>query len=426
MKWEKKRECRGGEEPEKPRFLVLSPSNDKGSTAAAASASTTLHCDAQSSSNSSRKDGAAGEEQQSSSPSKEAKVAPLLGFEDDDDENGNEKGALPRPSSSASAPSSSNYLDGPPGLYSLDADSHVLFLPGLFGEEEGKRGRGESDSLFLRLREEVSWQQRDVTVFGRTTPQRRLVAYHNCREGRLPPYRYSGLTLEPERATRTVMEVLAEIERAAAERCDIFLPPASPSSASPASASSSAEGNGSVPPRLFNSCLLNLYRGGSDCMGWHADDEAVYYSSSSFSSSSPSSSASFARKPSSSSSLLPTSKGDGYGGDIVIASASFGDRRDFYLRPKPAAKNMSKNGAAAAAAAATEGEQEQGKNKEQKVRYSLGKGDVLLMLGQTQSRFQHSVPARANARGERINLTFRWNCQVGGEAPRVVCKRFPK
>lgn len=87
---------------------------------------------------------------------------------------------------------------------------------------------------------------------------------------------------------------------------------------------------------------------------------------------------------------------------------------------------MSKNGAAAAAAAATEGEQEQGKNKEQKVRYSLGKGDVLLMLGQTQSRFQHSVPARANARGERINLTFRWNCQVGGEAPRVVCKRFPK
>lgn len=327
----------------------------------------------------------------------------------------------PISSSASSAPSSSSsssYLEGPPGLYSLDADSHVLYLPGLLREEEEEEEQGEkeqSDSLFRRLREEVAWQQRDVTVFNRTTPQRRLVAYHSCREDRLLPYTYSGLTLEPERATATVMEVLRRVERAAAECCDILLPAPASSAASAFSSKGKDE-----PPRLFNSCLLNLYRGGSDCMGWHADDEALYYSNSCSSSAAP-----FGRSPSfSSSSSFPSSRGGGVGDEeIVIASASFGERRDFYLRPKPAAaaRNKGKNGAEAA----TTGEEEQGKRK-LKVRYSLGEGDVLFMLGQTQRRFQHSVPARANARGERINLTFRWNCQVGGEAPRVVCKRLSK
>ena len=301
------------------------------------------------------------------------------------------------PLSASSAPaysSSRNFVDGPPGLFSLDAESHVLYLPRLLKDEEqreaeerkeGKEEEGErkkNPTLFCRLREEVDWLQRDVTVFNRTSPQRRLVAYQSCREGRLRPYTYSGLTLEPCAATRTVMEVLERIELVAAEHCEITLP-ASASAAPPSS------GEKSAPPRLFNSCLLNLYRGGSDCMGWHSDDEAIYYSSS--------------------------GANGGGSGEIAIASASFGERRDFYLRPKPlaaAAKNKNKSGAAAAP--------EEAGNSKPKVRYSLGEGDVLLMLGKTQSRFQHSVPARATLKGERINLTFRWNVQVGGEAPRVV------
>jgi len=318
---------------------------------------------------------------------------------------------------SASAPSSSsskNYLDGPPGLLSLDAESHVLYLPGLLqGEKEeeegGKQGNIKKSSFFARLREEVDWLQRSVTVFNRTTPQRRLVAYHSCREQGLRPYNYSGLTLEPVAATPAVMEVLEEVERAAAERLDVFCPP-----------SSSPSGPHSSPvPRLFNSCLLNLYRDGSDCMGWHADDEAVYRSSSFCPSSS--SSSSFAKNPSlltssssSSSLLLPpppfakTNDDDDDEDEILIASASFGERRDFYLRPKPGGK-----------------EKEQGGEEKKKVRYCLGEGDVLLMLGRTQRRWQHSVPARApsHSKGERINLTFRWNVEAGGVAPRVKVKK---
>ena len=345
---------------------------------------------------------------------------------------------LPSASSLSSSPSSSrNFIDGPAGLFSLDAESHVLYLPGLLKEEkeEGgeKEGGGEKgkDSLLLRLRREVQWLQRDVTVFNRTTPQRRLVAYHSCREDGLRPYTYSGLTLEPRRATPAVMEVLRRIERAAAERCEISLPGVSSSSAS-----FSEDEDKKTPPRLFNSCLLNLYRGGGDCMGWHADDEAEYRSSTS--TSSTSSSSQFERKKnhhptlSCSSSCPPRPpplSAQGSDDDIVIASASFGERRDFYLRPKPSSKSR----AVGAAASATPPEEEEGRQRQtrsqqqqKKVRYSLGEGDVLFMLGQTQQRFQHSVPARANVKGERINLTFRWNVRDGGEAPRVVavvCKR---
>ena len=118
-------------------------------------------------------------------------------------------------------------------------------------------------------------------------------------------------------------------------------------------------------------------------MGWHADDEAIY---------SPAPPPALARG----------------GGEIAIASASFGERRDFYLRPKPGGK-----------------EKEQGGEEKKKVRYCLGEGDVLLMLGRTQRRWQHSVPARApsHSKGERINLTFRWNVEAGGVAPRVKVKK---
>jgi alkylated DNA repair dioxygenase AlkB len=322
--------------------------------------------------------------------------------------------APPRASASAPAPASSssrrNFIDGPPGLLSLDAESHVLYLPGLLKEEEKEANEGDTTpkTLFQRLRGEVEWLQRDVTVFNRTTPQRRLVAYQSCHEDRLPPYTYSGLTLEPRRATPAVAEVLSRVERAAAERCAVFPAPPRPrpsaaSSPAPSSPPCSDGNDAPPPPRLFNSCLLNLYRGGGDCMGWHADDEAIY---------SPAPPPALARG----------------GGEIAIASASFGERRDFYLRPKPAAavKNGSRSGGAAAAAgggaraAAPEAAAaRRGDARQPRVRYSLGEGDVLFMLGQTQRRFQHSVPARANSNGERINLTFRWNVQVGGEAPRV-------
>ncbi len=43
----------------------------------------------------------------------------------------------------------------------------------------------------------------------------------------------------------------------------------------------------------------------------------------------------------------------------------------------------------------------------EKLEFSLGGGAVLLMSGACQSKWSHCVPKRANAPGERINLTFR-------------------
>jgi alkylated DNA repair dioxygenase AlkB len=95
----------------------------------------------------------------------------------------------------------------------------------------------------------------------------------------------------------------------------------------------------------FNSCLLNLYHHGQEYMGWHSDDEALY------------------------------------GKDAPICAISLGQARTFYLRKK--------------------------NDHAHKLEYSLGKGDVFVMKGATQTFWQHCVPKRANVPGARISLTFR-------------------
>ncbi|MDC0359172.1 alpha-ketoglutarate-dependent dioxygenase AlkB [Acidimicrobiales bacterium] len=92
---------------------------------------------------------------------------------------------------------------------------------------------------FARLFNETEWLQRDVTVFGRTVPQPRLVAWFGnpgCR------YTYSGMAYEPEPWTETLKTLRAKCEELACE--------------------------------TFNSGLANLYRDGQDSVAWHADDEA--------------------------------------------------------------------------------------------------------------------------------------------------------
>jgi len=95
--------------------------------------------------------------------------------------------------------------------------------------------------------------------------------------------------------------------------------------------------------QTFDSCFANLYRDGDDTIGWHADDD------------------------------------DWIGPWIV--SVSFGSPRDFVMRRKDAPAH--------------------------KVTFRLGHGDVLVMPPGTQQRWEHSVPRRKNATGERVNLTFR-------------------
>ena len=96
---------------------------------------------------------------------------------------------------------------------------------------------------------------------------------------------------------------------------------------------------------LFNSALANLYRDGNDSMGWHADDEPE-----------------LGERP-------------------VIASLSLGAPRAFRLRHKA------------------------GRYEPRTI--ELEPGSLLLMAGDTQCNWQHSVPRRKRVADARINLTFR-------------------
>jgi alkylated DNA repair dioxygenase AlkB len=94
----------------------------------------------------------------------------------------------------------------------------------------------------------------------------------------------------------------------------------------------------------FNSVLCNLYRHGQDSMGWHADKEPE-----------------LGRNP-------------------YIASLSFGDARLFKFRHL--------------------------KTKET-VDVVLHSGSLLLMGGELQHHWRHSLPKSAKSKLPRINLTFR-------------------
>ncbi len=94
----------------------------------------------------------------------------------------------------------------------------------------------------------------------------------------------------------------------------------------------------------FNSCLLNLYSSGTEGMSWHSDDEKEL------------------------------------GSDITICSVSLGADRRFLFRHK--------------------------KTKE-KIQVILRNGSLLIMKGETQFHWHHSLPKSAAIKKPRINLTFR-------------------
>lgn len=110
-------------------------------------------------------------------------------------------------------------------------DAQLLFYPAidLAGDDTG---------LLQRLIAETDWQCRDITIFGKTHPQPRLVAWHGD-EG--AAYTYSGIRHEP-RPWSTVLQRLRAI----------------------------VENISGTP---FNSVLLNYYRDHRDSMGLHSDDE---------------------------------------------------------------------------------------------------------------------------------------------------------
>jgi alkylated DNA repair dioxygenase AlkB len=94
----------------------------------------------------------------------------------------------------------------------------------------------------------------------------------------------------------------------------------------------------------YNSCLLNLYHDGTEGMGWHSDDEKDL-------------------------------KKDG-----AIASLSLGADRKFAFKHK---------------------------SDKQTLNVILEHGSILLMKGEVQSHWLHSLPKSTRVLKPRINLTFR-------------------
>ncbi|MGE4609138.1 MAG: alpha-ketoglutarate-dependent dioxygenase AlkB [Myxococcota bacterium] len=209
------------------------------------------------------------------------------------------------------------------------ADARVT-LPG--GDAlliEGFIELSDADSYLERLLADVAWEQHQIQILGRRIATPRLSAWYGDPGAR---YCYSGLMLEPLGWLPAIAELKAQIE----SRSSGWLP----STAYFNNSSNSDNCN-------YNSALLNLYRNGSDSMGWHSDDEPEL------------------------------------GDRPVIASLSLGAARRFRLKHRS-------------------------RPDLDPVALTLSHGSLLIMYGDTQKNWKHALPKSSSVCGPRINLTFRF------------------
>lgn len=167
-----------------------------------------------------------------------------------------------------------------------------------------------ADALFAGLRERVAWECHRIRLFGREHASPRLSCWIGDPDA---AYRYSGTHFEPRPWPDSLLPVRARLREEL--RID------------------------------FNSVLANLYRDGSDAMGWHSDNEAEL------------------------------------GTRPVIASLSLGATRRFVLKHRG--------------------------DPDRKLALDLPHGSLLVMSGDTQRNYRHALPRTAKPVGARINLTFR-------------------
>jgi alkylated DNA repair dioxygenase AlkB len=96
----------------------------------------------------------------------------------------------------------------------------------------------ESDTYFEYFKNNVSWIQEPVILFGKKRMQPRLTAFFGDED---MEYSYAGLTMKAKSWTSPLAKIKEKLE---------------------------AKFEAS-----FNVCLLNYYRDGKDYMGWHRDNE---------------------------------------------------------------------------------------------------------------------------------------------------------
>lgn len=169
-----------------------------------------------------------------------------------------------------------------------------------------------ADDYLNDLQRSIEWQQPVIQLFGKSVCSPRLSAWYADHGVN---YTYSGY----EEKSRPWLPALLDIK----DKIEALL------------------------NRPFNGVLANLYRNGTDSMGWHSDDEPEL------------------------------------GQNPVIASLSLGAQRVFTLRHKK-------------------------KSKRKSVQIELTHGSLLVMADNTQHNWRHCLPKTRIRVGPRINLTYRY------------------
>ncbi len=99
-------------------------------------------------------------------------------------------------------------------------------------------GLGDDEALLRQLIEETPWRSESITLWGKTCPQPRLIAWYGD-DG--ISYTYSGTTLHALPWMPTLLAIKNRVEE--------------------------------LSGAAYNSVLVNYYRDERDSMGFHADDE---------------------------------------------------------------------------------------------------------------------------------------------------------
>ncbi|CAB4592124.1 unannotated protein [freshwater metagenome] len=166
-----------------------------------------------------------------------------------------------------------------------------------------------ADDLLTELLGSLRWEEPQLMMFGKSVTEPRLSTWH------ADPglnYTYSGLERIAQPWTTQLLHVR--------QLCE------------------------TVTSHTFNGVLVNLYRNGSDHLGWHSDDEKVN------------------------------------GPEPIIASISLGADRRFDFRHR---------------------------DTKEVVSTTLSHGSLLVMSGLSQKCWVHRLPKTPRLEQPRINLTFR-------------------
>lgn len=110
-------------------------------------------------------------------------------------------------------------------------NGEYLYLPHFFSKIE-------SDAFLSALCNGIEWKQEGMKMYGKDLKFPRLTAWYGDNN---KPYSFSGITLNPNKWTKEILDVKERIEP--------------------------------ISNVIFNSVLLNLYRNGMDSISWHQDNE---------------------------------------------------------------------------------------------------------------------------------------------------------